>query len=228
VPRHRPPRICRRMTLILDLAAGELKYEALSEKHGLSHQGIVHFNARNRDAIAQVRDAMATELGIELAGLWSVEKRARGLVLEQVLDDVDERLQNSSLTDAAWIKCQTLKVKVTRELSELCGQLPMRTTVEISLAPRLAHEVIGWDPVAWAQRLGAEEPYAPKPPVAPDELVRASTPSPTPAAIPASTVEPPGKYSLDPASVPGPPSTGHSCGSLADPCQCEIAPSGTF
>jgi hypothetical protein len=43
---------------------------------------------------------MATELGIELAGLWSVEKRARGLVLEQVLDDVDERLQSPGLTDA--------------------------------------------------------------------------------------------------------------------------------
>jgi hypothetical protein len=41
------------MTLIRDLAAGELKYEALSEKHGLSHQGIVQFNARKRDAIAQ-------------------------------------------------------------------------------------------------------------------------------------------------------------------------------
>jgi hypothetical protein len=159
----------------------ELSAAALHQRPGLAQ-----FKGRNLAAIDQVRNHLAKGLALELVGLWSVEKRARGLVLEQVLDDVDERLQSPGLTDAAWIKCQTLKVKVTRELSELYGQLPTRSVVEVSSAPRLVHEVVGFSADKWLKRLEAEGPYVPEAPAESDRGTASEPAAPPTAPAPES------------------------------------------
>jgi hypothetical protein len=145
------------------------------------------FNARNKAEIASVRETAANGLANELAWMWGADRGQKLGELMRIYADVQERLQGSSLTDAAWIKCQNLSLKLIHDMNEMTGQLPTRTTVEVSPVPTFRTEVVGWDIERWLDRSDDgrgstnSEPASPEP---------APSPTPEPARAPASTPAP--------------------------------------
>jgi hypothetical protein len=135
--------------LILDLAAGDDRYEELGPKHGLSHQGVVQFVSRNRDEI----EAAKRDMTSELAGIWPTDKPLRLTDAMQDLDDVNEQLKDPNLTVTQRRGLWALKIRLRHSIAEECGQLPTRAVLEVESGPMLQQTIHGWSPDRWAEQL---------------------------------------------------------------------------
>jgi hypothetical protein len=72
----------------------------------------------------------------------------------QDLEDLEGLLQDHDLSHAARRGYYGLKVKIRHALAEECGQLPVRTQVEVAV-PRTESEIVGWDPNRFMDALRA-------------------------------------------------------------------------
>jgi hypothetical protein len=117
-----------RADLIADLALGELSLAQLAEKYERSVEAIHKFQTRNRDEIRQAKQAIVDED----RGLTHTRLREKLAQLEQYLSDIEEQLQDPEMTHTARKGYYGLAVKLLHLHSDLSGQLPVRTQVEVS------------------------------------------------------------------------------------------------
>jgi hypothetical protein len=106
----------------MDIAGGEATYAELADRHGISHQGVKEFAKRNRAAINQAKQDMASDL----AGIWPTHKPLRVSDAMDDLDDLVELLQDPNLTPSARLRIYAEKRKLRHSIADECGQLPTR------------------------------------------------------------------------------------------------------
>jgi hypothetical protein len=83
----------RRLSLIRDLAMGELSSAEIARAMGLDTRDIENFRETFRIEISEVRAALAGRLAIETAGLWISKKQNRVAELQADVDEINAQLQ---------------------------------------------------------------------------------------------------------------------------------------
>lgn len=119
--------------LMRELAIGERTSADLGREYGMAASGIRAFKARN---LAQI-EAIAADLGNELAGLWIADKGQR---LAAYQADYEMTLESDKATHHEWVKART---GILHNVAEETGQLPARTTVAVT---SVTHVLVGIDP----------------------------------------------------------------------------------
>jgi hypothetical protein len=135
--------------LILDLASGDSTYDVLGPRHGLSHQGVVQFVARNREDI----EAAKRDMTSELAGIWHTDKPLRLTDAMQDLDAVNEQLEDPNLTVTQRKGLWNLKIRLRHSIADECGQLLTRQVLQVESPEPFRTVVEGWSPDKWMEQL---------------------------------------------------------------------------
>jgi hypothetical protein len=118
-----------RAELIRDLAMGELTHKQLGERYGRAPQSIANFSSRNA---AEVRRAKQVQSD-EYQGLGYAEKWERLAFREQLLRDIEERLQDPDLSHTQRNRYSVTADKLLHSIAEERGQLPSRASLELDL-----------------------------------------------------------------------------------------------
>jgi hypothetical protein len=108
-----------RAELVRDLALGELSHEQLGEKYSRYPQAISNFAGRNRDEIRRAKQVQSDEY----QGLGYAEKWERLTFREQLLRDIEERLQDPDLSDTQRNRYAHTAEKLLHGIAEERGQL---------------------------------------------------------------------------------------------------------
>ena len=143
-----------RFNLINDLAVGDQPHRILAEKYGRSIDAIHQFNLRNAAEIAEAREKIYDDY----QHLPLTKKSIRLETLERLAAIYEQDLADPKLAYSARTRIGNALQKVLHQIAEEMNQLPARTTVEVSNVPKLTHEVVGWSPDKWAERVTDPEP----------------------------------------------------------------------
>lgn len=81
------PRGYEKLSLIADLAMGELSHAEIARREGFPEAFVTDFADQHRNEIAEVSAALAGQLAIETAGLWVTRKQNR---LAEYQDQIEE------------------------------------------------------------------------------------------------------------------------------------------
>jgi hypothetical protein len=114
-----------RAELVRDLALGELTHEQLGEKYDRTTQAIHEFSSRNKAEIRRAKQAQSDEY----QGLGYAEKWERLALREQLLRDIEERLQDPGLSDTQRNRYSVTADKLLHSIAEERGQLYVRLPV---------------------------------------------------------------------------------------------------
>jgi hypothetical protein len=124
----------------------------LAAKYGRSHQAVKQFSARNAAEIATRRQVLLGEVDAEGAHLWVSDKVTRRAAPE-LIEDLEIRLADEGLDPR-------LRSRYTRDIDMLLhrvaeekGELPTRSTVELTEVPVLSHIIEGFDRDKWLTEL---------------------------------------------------------------------------
>jgi hypothetical protein len=118
-----------RAELVRDLALGELSAEQLSEKYDRTVQAIYNFTSRNKAEIRRAKQVQSDEY----QGLGYAEKWERLALREQLLRDIEERLQDPGLSDTQRNRYSVTADKLLHSIAEERGQLYARSALEVSM-----------------------------------------------------------------------------------------------
>ena len=130
-----------RAELIRHLALGELTHEALAEKYGRAQQSIANFATRSADAIRHAKQVQSDEY----QGLGYAEKWERLALREQLLRDIEERLQDPDLSHTQRNRYSVTADKLLHSIAEERGELPVTGALELSVH---GNPFAGYDAVA--------------------------------------------------------------------------------
>lgn len=81
-----------RLELIRDLALGEWSPASIAKRLGVDTEDIVEFAEKYANDVAEVRQAMAGQLAIEVSGLWIGKKQNRIAELQADFEELNEVL----------------------------------------------------------------------------------------------------------------------------------------
>jgi hypothetical protein len=101
---------------------------ALAEKYGRAQQSIANFATRNADAIRRPKQVQSDEY----QGLGYAEKRERLALREQLLRDIEERLQDPDLSHTQRNRYSVTADKLLHIALEK-GEIPSRAALELDL-----------------------------------------------------------------------------------------------
>ena len=118
-----------RAELIRDLALGELTHEQLAETYDRHPQAITNFASRNKDEIRRAKQVQSDEY----QGLGYAEKWERLAFREQLLLDINERLQDPDLSHTQRNRYSVTADKLLHSIAEERGQLYARSSLEVSM-----------------------------------------------------------------------------------------------
>jgi hypothetical protein len=118
-----------RAELVRDLALGELTHEQLAEKYNRHPQAITNFSSRNKDEIRRARQVQSDEY----QGLGYAEKWERLAFREQLLRDIEARLEDPELSHTQRNRYSVTADKLLRSIAEERGQLYARSQLEVSM-----------------------------------------------------------------------------------------------
>jgi len=118
-----------RAELVRDLALGELTHEQLAEKYDRHPQAITNFSSRNKDEIRRARQVQSDEY----QGLGYAEKWERLAFREQMLRDIEARLEDPDLSHTQRNRYSVTADKLLRSIAEERGQLYARSQLEVSM-----------------------------------------------------------------------------------------------
>ena len=118
-----------RAELIRHLALGELTHEALAEKYGRAQQSIANFATRSADAIRHAKQVQSDEY----QGLGYAEKGKRPALREQLLRDIEERLQDPDLSHTQRNRYSVTADKLLHSIALENGEIPSRAALELDL-----------------------------------------------------------------------------------------------
>jgi hypothetical protein len=130
-----------RAELVRDLALGELTHEQLAEKYDRQVQSIHNFASRNKDEIRRAKQVQSDEY----QGLGYAEKWERLAFREQLLLDINERLQDPDLSHTQRNRYAVTVEKLLHGIAEERGQLPTRAQLELDVK---GNPFAGFDAVA--------------------------------------------------------------------------------
>jgi hypothetical protein len=130
-----------RAELIRDLALGELTHEQLAEKYSRAQQSITNFSHLNRDEVRRAKQVQSDEY----QGLGYAEKWERLAFREQLLLDINERLQDPELSHTQRNRYSVTADKLLHSIAEERGQLPTRAQLEVAMT---GNPFAGFDAVA--------------------------------------------------------------------------------
>jgi hypothetical protein len=118
-----------RAELVRDLALGDLTHEQLAEKYERHPQAITNFSSRNKDEIRRAKQVQADEYqGLSYAGKWE-----RVAFREQLLLDIEARLDDPGLSDTQRNRYSVTADKLLHSIAEERGQLYARSALEVSM-----------------------------------------------------------------------------------------------
>jgi hypothetical protein len=118
-----------RAELIRDLALGELTHPELAEKYGRAVQSIANFSSRNSDAIRRAKQVQSDEYqGLSYAGKWE-----RLAFREQLLLDIEARLEDPDLSHTQRNRYSVTADKLLHSIAEERGELPVRGALELNV-----------------------------------------------------------------------------------------------
>jgi hypothetical protein len=118
-----------RAELIRRLAIGDETHEALSVEFGRSAQTIHNFASRNKDEIRRAKQVQSDEY----QGLGYAEKWERLAFREQLLLDIEARLEDPDLSHTQRNRYSVTADKLLRSIAEERGQLYARSQLEVAM-----------------------------------------------------------------------------------------------
>jgi hypothetical protein len=118
-----------RAELIRRLAIGDETFDQIAEEFGRAPQTIANFSSRNRDEIRRARQVQSDEY----QGLGFAEKWERLAFREQLLLDINERLQDPDLSDTQRNRYSNTAEKLLLGIATERGQLPVRGSLELNV-----------------------------------------------------------------------------------------------
>ena len=117
----------RRRKLQLEMARGEKTMRDLAREYGVDIHAITKFRDRHEDTIS----AMRADIENEFAGLWIAQKAER---LSEMIE---------LYADAVSPRDRETKLSVLRHAAEELGQIPNKTTIDMTVAAKV--ELVGID-----------------------------------------------------------------------------------
>ena len=154
---HKPAKYIKgieRFNLVNDLAVGDESQVTLAAKYGRTREAIAQFAIRNRQEIEEAREKIYDDY----QHLPLTKKSIRIEDLHELRDIYKADLADPKLAYSARTRIGNALQKVLHQIAEEMNQLPARTTLEVNSVPKLTHEVVGWDPVKWAEQVKDSEP----------------------------------------------------------------------
>lgn len=144
-----------RHALVEDLALAELTQAEIAMKYGRAHITIKQFRARNAAEIAGRRRVLQGELATATDHLWIADKVTRIAWCQKLCEDLDSYLADPDLDLRVRHRYTREVASILHQASELLGELPTRSTIEVESGSVLRHEVVGFSPDKWLEELAA-------------------------------------------------------------------------
>jgi hypothetical protein len=112
-------------------------------KYSRSTQTVHEFSARNANEIAREHEVVRGELDRELRGLWITRKHERLAWLQQYCEDAEEEAVDEELSTKHKQHARSQAARMMRMAAEELGEIPSRTSIELTAAPELRHHIVG-------------------------------------------------------------------------------------